>query len=127
MDTFEQESPQTKIFTRHCENTNEAMQTVLEFCSPKSIDHVFAMSDEILVGVMKALYQLKIRIPDEVSVSAISNGFLPAIFNPAITHVETSGYELGKLAIQRMIDYLGGQTFTRSIILPSRLVEGKSM
>lgn len=126
-DTFEQASPQTKIFTRHCENSNEAERTTLEFCASKSIDHVFAMSDEILVGVMKALYQLKIRIPDEVSVSAISNGFLPTIFNPTITHVETSGYELGKLAIQRLIDYLAGQTFTRSIILPSRLVEGSSM
>lgn len=126
-DTFEQESPTTKLFTRFCDNSDEAMSATLEFCSSKSIDHVFAMSDETLVGVMKALYQLKVQIPGEVSVSAISNGFLPTIFNPTVTHVETSGYELGKITVQRLIDYLGGQTFTRSIILPSRMVEGKSM
>ena len=85
------------------------------------------MSDEILIGVMKALYKTNLRIPDDVSILAISNGFLPEVFNPAITYVETSGYELGKLVMKRMMDCLGGQTFFRSIILPSRLVEGKSM
>jgi DNA-binding LacI/PurR family transcriptional regulator len=41
----------------------------------------FAMSDEILVGVMKALLPKPICIPDDISVLAISNG-LPGIYNP---------------------------------------------
>jgi LacI family transcriptional regulator len=124
---FEKESADTNIFIRHCNNSAEAKKVTLEFCTARNIDTIFAMSDEILVGVMKALYQSNLRIPEDVSVLAISNGFLPEIFNPAITYVETSGYELGKLVMKRMMDYLGGQTFSRSIILPSRLVEGKSM
>jgi LacI family transcriptional regulator len=76
---------------------------------------------------MKTIYKLNIVVPTDISVLAISNGFFPGIFNPAITYVETSGFELGKLVVERMIDYMKGQTFNRSIILPSRLVEGKSM
>ena len=103
------------------------MNVTLDFCATHTVDNIFAMSDEILVGIMKALYKLNYRIPDDVSVLAISNGFIPEIINPTITYVETSGYELGKLVMKRMMDYLGGQTFSRSIILPSRLVEGRSM
>jgi len=120
-------SPETMLIIRHCHNSAEAQTVTFEFCQSHSVDNIFAMSDEILVGVMKALYKSKVRIPDDVSVLAISNGFLPEIFNPTITYVETSGYELGKLVMKRMMDYLGGQTFSRSMILPSRLVEGKSM
>lgn len=124
---FEKESSETKLFIRHCHNSSEAQELTLEFCSSNSIDNIFAMSDEILVGVMKALHQSNVRIPDDISVLSISNGFLPGLFNPSITYVETSGFELGNLVMKRMMDYLGGQTFSRSIILPSRLVEGKSM
>jgi LacI family transcriptional regulator len=85
------------------------------------------MSDELLIGTMQAIYKMKWTVPDDVAVLSISNGFLPALFNPSITYVETSGYELGKISMQRMIDFLGGQTFSRSIIVPSRLVEGNSM
>ena len=124
---FEKQAPDAKLFIKNCSNSTEAMQTTFDFCSSNPVDNIFAMSDEILIGVMKALYKSNTRIPDDVSVLAISNGFLPEIFNPVITYVETSGFELGKLAMKRMMDYLGGQKFSRSIILPSRLVEGKSM
>ena len=124
---FEKQAPDTKLFIRHCSNSAEALNVTLDFCSRHSVDNIFAMSDEILIGAMKALYRSNVRIPDEVSVLSISNGFLPGIFNPVISYVETSGYELGKLTMKRMMDYLGGQTFSRSIILPSRLVEGRSM
>jgi len=124
---FEKNSPDTNLFIRHCNNSAEAMNVTFEFCSSNNVDTIFAMSDEILVGIMKALHQLNFQIPDEISVLAISNGFLPELFRPTITYVETSGYELGKLAIKRVMDYLGGQTFSRSILLPSKLVEGESM
>lgn len=124
---FEKESTSSKLFIRHCNNSDEAMQVTAEFCSAKTIDTIFAMSDEILVGVMKSLYRTNLNIPGDISVVAISNGFLPQIFKPVITYVETSGYELGKLVMKRMMDYLDGQTFFRSVILPSRLVEGKSL
>lgn len=124
---FEKESPSTKLFISHCSNSDEAIRVTSAFCEAKSVDTVFAMSDEILVGVMKSLYQTNLRIPEDISVLSISNGFLPHLFKPVITYVETSGYELGKLAIKRMMDYLNGQTFSRSVIVPSRLVEGQSI
>ncbi len=127
IDEFEKRSPGTMLTIKHCINSEEAFSVTTEYCNAKSIDTIFCMSDEILVGVMKALHKTDLHIPTDISVLAISNGFLPGLFKPAITYVETNGYQLGNLAMKRMMDYLGGQTFSRSIILPARLIEGGSI
>ncbi len=110
-----------------CLDTLEAKKITEELYKSRGFDTVFAMSDELLMGVMSALQELQIAIPRQVSVIAISNGFLPALYNPVITYVETSGAALGELAITRLMDYLNGKTFSRTLIVPVRLVEGKSM
>ena len=110
-----------------CLDTFEAKKITEELYKSRGFDTVFTMSDELLMGAMSALQELQINIPQQVSVIAISNGFLPALYNPVITYVETSGAALGELATSRLVDYLNGKTFTRSLVVPVRLVEGKSM
>jgi LacI family transcriptional regulator len=86
------------------------------------------MSDEILAGAMKAFQQLKIKIPEQVKIISISNdGFIPKLFEPEITYIETSGYGLGKLCFKRMMDYNAGKTFIQEVLQPARLVEGASI
>lgn len=85
------------------------------------------MSDELLIGAMKAINHSDIRVPEDISVLAISNGFIPGLFKPEITYIETSGYELGKLAIKRLLELMEEKSDPRSIILPSRLVPGASL
>lgn len=125
---LEKEKNSLKTDIQFCYNSEEARQMVTAAISksPRP-DHIFCMSDEILIGAMKALNRSGLKIPDDISVLAISNGFIPGLFNPEITYIETSGYELGKLAIKRMLENMEGKTPPRSIILSSRLVEGGSM
>lgn len=107
-------------------NNTESMQQMLQ--SDLQPDAVFCMSDEILTGVMKAIQIKKIKVPDELAVLSIcNNGFIPALYEPEITYVETSGFELGKLAVKRIVDHMNGKTFMQEIILPSRLVRGRSL
>ena len=93
----------------------------------KKPDAVFCMSDEILTGVMKSIQKKKLNIPKDVSVISISNGFIPNLYYPEITYVETSGYKLGKLAFSSMLACLGGSTFIQEITTDSILVEGGSL
>lgn len=89
---------------------------------------VFCMSDEILAGAMKAFQKLKLKIPEEVKVITISNdGFIPKLFEPEITYIETSGYDLGKLCFKRMMDFKAGKTFIQEVLLPAKLVKGGSI
>lgn len=111
-----------------CKNSQEAFDTVTAaLTSPDQPDTLFCMSDELLIGAMKYINKAGLRVPDQVSVLAISNGFIPGLFSPEITYIETSGYELGKLAISRMLEKLEEKTPAKSILLPSRFVEGGSL
>lgn len=59
---------------------------------------VFAMSDEILAGIMQTIYESKICIPEELYVISISDGELPGYLPFRIPYIRTSGYGLGKAA-----------------------------
>ncbi len=85
------------------ETEQAAYSIMMETCRGKCTDlAVFCMSDEILCGVMRALYEMKADIPGDVSVIAHSNGFMPRYFNPVVNYIETSGYQLGKLSFAAM-------------------------
>jgi LacI family transcriptional regulator len=112
-----------------CNSSKEARAVILEKNeNPNTIDVVFCMSDEILIGVVKSFQELQISVPQQVGIMAISNGNdIPHMFYPEITYVETSGYKLGIMAFERMQACLAGSSFAQEIIVPSIYVEGQSL
>lgn len=110
-------------------SSKEAEQeTTAALKSKNKPEVIFCMSDEVLTGVMKSIQKLKLSIPEDVAVISISNdSFIPTLYEPEITYIETSGYELGKLAFKRMLDYMGGKTFIQEVLLPPKLMEGRSL
>ena len=117
------------FFISHATSALETQEQTTAFLKSKNKPEViFCMSDEVLTGVMKSIQKLKLRIPEDIAVISISNdSFIPALFEPEISYIETSGYQLGKLTFKRMLDYLGGKTFIQEVLLPPRLVEGGSI
>ncbi len=85
------------------------------------------MSDEILMGVMKSLMRLQISIPKQTGVIALSDGSIPNIYFPEVSYVETSGYNLGKLAFKRMQECMSGSSEPVEEFAPSKFVEGASL
>jgi LacI family transcriptional regulator len=117
----------TYTFT-YCKDSEEAKAIVTKALQQADLpDHIFCMSDELLIGAMKSLNKSGLSIPSDISVLAISNGQIPHLFNPEITYIETNGYDLGRLAINRMLENLVEKSPPKSILLPSRFVEGKSL
>ena len=90
-------------------------------------DAIFCMSDEILIGVMKAVQMIGLAVPAEVAVISISNGFFPKLYHPEITYVETSGQKLGVLAFTRMMQYFNGDTTEQELTVESVLIKGGSL
>jgi LacI family transcriptional regulator len=76
---------------------------------------------------MRAIHELNLRIPDDVAVISISNGFIPTMYNPVITYVETSGYKLGKLSFAQMLGRLKGEDISQHVSIESMLVKGGSI
>jgi LacI family transcriptional regulator len=116
------------INVEHCSNTQEAKNITKEYFSKKEMpDAVFCMSDEILIGVMKTLNEMKIEIPAKTSVLTLSDGFLPTLYTPEITYIETSGYKLGKLAFTRMMNCMDGKSEPVELFINSPFVNGGSL
>ncbi len=111
----------------HANNPEEAHEIVINAFKKNKPDAIFCMSDEILTGVMKAAQKLKINIPDETGIIAISDGFIPRLYFPEITYAETSGFKLGKLALSRMLSCLAGSSYAQELMIDSILIKGGSL
>lgn len=127
-DTFTKYDSNAEIRIHYANNTEEAFDiTTAAFAQKEKPDAVFCMSDEILVGTMKAAQKLHLNIPDEVGIIAISDGFMPKLYYPEISYTETSGHKLGKMAFDRMIVCIAGSTFAQELSIDSKLIEGGSL
>lgn len=93
-------------------------------------DAIFAMSDEIIAGIVPALKKMKIQIPEQCSVIGISDGYLPKILDPHVKFLHHDGYALGELAANQLIKKLTMQTIQdvqERLILPTKLVLNHSV
>jgi LacI family transcriptional regulator len=127
VNTFKEKAPSTKLIIHHPDTTAPAYTIAMQELQAQKPDVVFCMGDLILMGVMKAIHELNFKIPQDVAVIGISNGFIPSLYSPQITYVETSGYKLGKLAFEQMMRCLKQETVSENVCVPSLLVNGGSL
>lgn len=128
MQTFAQESPATKITVSYTEDIETSSKEFLkEWEAKQKPNVVFCMGDLILIGVMRAIHELNLKVPHDISVISISNGLIPTMYHPKITYVETSGAKLGKLAFGQMMDSLHNKPLQPEVFVESLLVEGGSL
>jgi LacI family transcriptional regulator len=121
-------SPLIEIATSTATSTEEAKSLALEALqSPKKIDTIFCMSDEILTGVIMAINQLHLSMPDQIAVLAISNGFIPKLTNPSITYIETSGAMLGEKSMETLFEVLDKGISKKTELITSKLIQGGSI
>lgn len=128
LQTFKEQAPDTVIdiyFPEHQQPAKE--ETLAALDKANKPDVIFCMGDLILIGVMYALHERKMKVPDDISVISVSNGFIPTQYDPKITHVETSGYKLGKKAFTQMMTSLQGNVTAQEVFIESLLIEGGSL
>jgi LacI family transcriptional regulator len=113
------------VFLEGIEESERATLEVLR--SRQRPDVIFCMGDLHLIGAMHAIHKLKLKVPENISVISISHGFIPTLYNPRVTYVETSGFKLGKLAFEQMLSCLRNDTTPEQVTLASMLVEGGSL
>ncbi len=125
-ETISAKAPSITVLIDFASNATDAATLTSKYLEQKP-DTLFCMSDEILTGAMKAIQKNHLSFPDEISIIAISNGFIPTLYYPEITYVETSGNKLGKLAFSSMMACLEGSTITQELTTETILVEGGSL
>ena len=107
------------------EDTFTAWHTVEQYFETEQPDGIFAMSDEIIAGVIAALKKMKVAIPESCSVIGMSDGFLPQILDPQVTYLHHDGYTLGKMAANHLIQKMNNKysaTHHECLVLPTELI-----
>ena len=127
-ETFKKYGSNANVVIQTTNSTEEAFQMVQYYLNEKDrIDAIFCMSDEILIGTMKAIQIMGLKPPADVGVIAISEGIIPTFYYPHITYIETSGFKLAKMAFSRMLACVAGSSYVQELKIESVLIEGGSL
>jgi LacI family transcriptional regulator len=125
---FATKAPKTKLQIDYTEEPVRSKEVALKALKGKNKpDVIFCMGDLILIGVMDAIHELKLKVPEDIAVIGISNGFIPSLYNPKITYVETSGFKLGQLAFKQMMARIQNESTSEIVCVESMLVAGGSL
>lgn len=83
METFKKSAPKTNVQVAWPEQIEASRIETLKALGKKNKpDVIFCMGDMILIGVMYAINELELKVPDDIAVIGISNGLMPTLYNP---------------------------------------------
>ena len=97
--------------------------------SGQPFDAVFCANDQMAVGVLQALGELGIQVPEQVAVMGYDDIFAASIVKPSLTSIHVPRFEMGAAAMKHMLELIreGAPPAKRKIItLDTEIVERES-
>lgn len=109
-------------------NYKEAKEKTLELLdSGEVFDGVFATNDTLALGVMTALNERRIRIPNEVKIVGFDNISASEIAGIPLTTINQNKRKMGELAVELLMDkILSRKSNVNNIKIPVNLIRRKS-
>ena len=84
---------------------------------------IYASSDLMAMAALRAMYQLGIRVPEQVAVIGMTDIEMSQYANPPLTTIHVPVEELGKTCAKVLAERIrGDKSLPKRIILPSELV-----
>lgn len=87
---------------------------------------IVAVSDMVAIGVLRALYDRGLRVPDDMSVTGFDDNILAGYTIPPLTTVRQDTLILGKGIVARLRSIIEGERGPLPLIVPTRLVVRQS-
>ena len=87
----------------------EGFRVGLELAREKDLTAIFAANDSFALGVIKALDDSGLSVPDDVSVVGFDNVNESAFFRPALTTVTLDFEAIGHVAVSRILAMISGE------------------
>jgi LacI family transcriptional regulator len=109
----------------HAESGYQATQELLRLDT--SLTAVFACNDLMALGVLCALHEAGLRVPQDISVVGYDDIVMASYSVPRLTTIAQPSQSLGQLAAERLVERLQNpDTASRQDVLPVYLVERSS-
>jgi LacI family transcriptional regulator len=83
---------------------------------------VFVASDVVAFGVLRALRDARLRVPEDVSVVSFDDIALAEHFDPPLTTVRLPAHALGAAAGRALMDRVAGRPVEHRTLLPTQLI-----
>jgi len=84
---------------------------------------IFVTNNQMTIGALSALNELKMRIPENISLISFDDMEWYAFLNPPITTVEHSPYQMGKKAGEMLLQRISKKrTRAKKVLFPSNLI-----
>jgi DNA-binding LacI/PurR family transcriptional regulator len=108
------------------QGSHEAVKKILNCKNIPSV--IMNASDFIAVGVIRALKELKIKIPEEISVVGFDNILMSLYTDPLLTTIKQPKKQMGTTAMNLLLDIIEGKKIKdRNIVLPTKLITRQSV
>jgi LacI family transcriptional regulator len=93
---------------------------------PLSCDAIFFATDTLAINGLKHINSLKLKIPNDLSVLSFDEAEAFELFYCSITYNKQPLEEIGKLAVDTLIDLINDNKIITKVFLESNFVVGKS-
>ncbi|MHB1484199.1 MAG: LacI family DNA-binding transcriptional regulator [Saccharofermentanales bacterium] len=93
----------------------------------KMFTAMFAMSDIMAIGAVKAIYDMGLHVPDDISVIGFDGTKMANFYNPTITTVKQPGEEIASRSAELIIQNIAGNNIGLNIVLDTEIVPGASV
>lgn len=92
------------------------------FRLPEPPTAVFCIADTLAIGALKAARRAGLSVPEQFAVVGFDNTILASMYDPTITSVSQSKYEMGYKAMELLQRLMDGQQDVEDVLLEHELV-----
>ena len=103
----------------------EGMKALL--AGTEEFSAVFAASDTVAIGAMKAIEDAGLRIPEDISVIGIDGLVVSAYSNPTLTTLVQPAEEMGRKSVEMLLALMEGRRVERQCLVETTLRSGSSV
>ena len=104
-------------------NEHQAYKIMVELIEKGDLPRAFFVAnDEMAAGVILALKQHNIKVPEDIAIVGFDDISLARHLSPALTTVRRPAYDLGIMAAHTLFNNLNGKQSSKSIVLSTAFV-----
>lgn len=102
-------------------------ENIKDVIKENNITAIFCCQDEIAIGLINYLYDNNIKVPDNISIAGYGDINLASIYRPKLTTIKEPYYDIGAVAIRRILKELSGDSTEEQVIrLPIQVMKRES-